>query len=1496
MKFRAIEIQDRRFFQQSEMRFKRANRHHQRPILESLEARTVMAVSGMGAAAEAIKGSASISPPVASQTEVIVAVEQTIGYEKLRDWCSTGGEGAKATDFLHSRVLFSNQGVSYVDLKLSRPQDPSVILNALRQERFVTWAAPNMIYDTGVGYDPREYLPNDPLYSSQWHHPLMKNNLAWDVATSMGQGVIVAVVDDGVTLNHPDLSQNIWVNAGEFPGNGIDDDGNGYTDDIRGWDFSSGDNNPNPVGLPSHGTPVAGNIAARIDNNVGLTGVAGKATLLPVRFYGSGAWTSDVVAESYVYAVDNGAKILNVSYNIDQFAADPLFRAALDYVYDTGALYMNSAGNNGQFNPARGVYDQGLFVMASDGSDKMLSYSNYGVDMDIVTPADPVWTTDDTGYSTFNGTSSATPVASGAMALVWAAHPGWTRAQVVAQVLGTADNITSLNPTYAGYLGYGRINTFRAMTETLMAPRLGAVAGLPAEGGVSPRPIGGFSIIVGSIFDESTVTGSSFEMRYAGPDNAFDTSDDTTLPLSVGAVNGGSYKIGTNALDFNVGSSMKPGLYRFTALSNGAGLKDPFGMSLDGNGDGTGGDAFIRNFSVQYQAGGVVYREDNRDGQHQPTELGLAGWTVFSDNNGNGLLDILTAAPQNSVDLPKTISDNATVASNLNVSTAPGSLVNVKVRLSLTHTWDSDVVLTLISPSGTRILLASGRGGSGDNFTSTIFDDAASLAISGGTAPFTGSYRPESPLAGLKGEVANGTWKLEVRDTATGDTGTLTAWGLDIQTTTEYVSATDADGIWVMNGLPTGNYNFVALLPNTTNWAYATPSTGNYSVSLASTGAVGGLDYGIIGRPIISTYAGAALVPAGGDVKFTAIQGTISPPKSITIYNGGAGPAQILDVITAAPFEITSPLPTFIGPGQSADFTVVYHADTPGDFTVPLQIKFLDVDPLVPSVASINLKGHTIIQSISGQYFADLNGNGSLEVGEQPFAGIKLYDDLNNNNALDLGTPTVKAATGLPIAIPDGNYTTIPLNVSGITGLVGGMTVSISATHTWAGDLAFFLVNPSGVAAELYFDATDPRGTNFNVVFDDNAANSIIPGTLPTGTVRPSEPLGPLASGDVNGTWTLYAYDTVTLDSGNLTGFSITFMVGAEPQSTTAVDGTYGFYDLPSGPANIRAINPPTGVYFITPANGLFSTTLAPNQLVTGANFVPLPVSSISGQITDIDTGLGVGKVKIFNDKNNNGLFDYTPVDRTSSTNKIIIRDLKTVSKTVTVSGATLPVYGVEVGLNIQHTHVGDLIVTLVSPGGVRVKLLNRNGNDGQNFVNAVFEEYADSTLPNGIRNYTGRYRPAESLASYNLGVANGTWTLEVYDQAIGDVGYFNNFSLKLITTTEAVAVSNTLGFYTMSQATAGSYNLRVTPYEPGWSVVTPGSGTRKPTLTAGAAANGQNFELRRTVGPASVPTGNSAAPTAPKSMVSIPGSLIAEMASLPMPISTGLKKVKKGR
>lgn len=480
-----------------------------------------------------------------------------------------------------------------VQLRYDADRDELDLAAELSQLEQVAWAAPNYVY---VGEDPRDFAPNDPGYPYQYHHPLMQNDLAWD--TTIGDpSIVIAVTDDGVDLDHRDLAANIWTNPAEAAGAaGVDDDGNGYIDDLYGWDFADGDNDPNHVAEDWHGTHVAGIAAAVTDDGTGVAGVAGGATIMPLRWYGSGAWTSAVIAETFAYAADNGAQIVSTSYNMGGWAGDPTVIAAYQYLYDHDVLHLGSASNDSGPDPAHQAFGQSLLVASTDSEDHRSDFSNYGTGIDVAAPGTYIVSTYTDGrYASASGTSMAAPNAAGVAALIWSANPTWSRDEVAAQLLGTADDIDALNPGYEGLLGSGRANSYRALTETLPAPRVESIRGLPANGstGGHAPAIAGFELVFDQVMDpESVNRAESFELRSAGSNGTFGDGDDVVYTLAHP-----TYLIGTNVLDLDITDGpLGLGAYRFTADSGG--LQNPFGTDLDGDGNGTGGDDYVHTFTI----------------------------------------------------------------------------------------------------------------------------------------------------------------------------------------------------------------------------------------------------------------------------------------------------------------------------------------------------------------------------------------------------------------------------------------------------------------------------------------------------------------------------------------------------------------------------------------------------------------------------------------------------------------------------------------------------------------------------------------------------------------------------------------------------------------------------------------------------------------------------------------------------------------------------------
>ncbi len=295
----------------------------------------------------------------------------------------------------------------------------------------VRFAEPDYIYRV-------DGIPNDPRFGELWG----MNNTgqsggtfdfdidapeAWDDFTG-GPGIVIGSIDTGVDMNHEDLAGNIWTNPGEIPGNGVDDDGNGYVDDVHGWDFVNNDSDPRDD--HDHGTHTMGTAAARGNNGVGVAGVTWTAEIMAIKVCNQfGSCPTNAIVSGIDYATENGANVTSNSYGgggFSQATYDAIARANA-----AGILFSAAAGNNGTNNDASAFYPATydlpniISVAATDRYGNKSSFSNYGLTtVDLGAPGSSILsTTPNNTYSTFSGTSMACPHVTGAVAYLMEYNP-----------------------------------------------------------------------------------------------------------------------------------------------------------------------------------------------------------------------------------------------------------------------------------------------------------------------------------------------------------------------------------------------------------------------------------------------------------------------------------------------------------------------------------------------------------------------------------------------------------------------------------------------------------------------------------------------------------------------------------------------------------------------------------------------------------------------------------------------------------------------------------------------------------------------------------------------------------------------------------------------------------------------------------------------------------------------------------------------------------------
>ena len=352
-------------------------------------------------------------------------------------------------------------------VKLPAGQSIAEALRTFNRTAGILYAEPDYAVKAGA-------TPNDPRFSELWG----MNNTgqtggtpgadidapeAWNLNTGSRQ-VVVAVIDTGVDYTHPDLTNNIWTNSGEIPGNGIDDDNNGYVDDVHGYDFANSDGDP--MDDHYHGTHVSGTIGAEGNNGIGVAGVCWKVSIMALKFLdASGNGTTADAISAIEYATLMGARVMNNSWGGGGY--EQSLKDAIDAAGAANILFVAAAGNDyGNDNDVTPTYPASydspniLSVMATDHDDLMSGFSNFGLTtVDLAGPGTDVLSCEPGGgYRLLSGTSMATPHLAGACALLLSANPLLNVASLKHALLSTVDtNLPGL------CVSGGRLNVARAL-------------------------------------------------------------------------------------------------------------------------------------------------------------------------------------------------------------------------------------------------------------------------------------------------------------------------------------------------------------------------------------------------------------------------------------------------------------------------------------------------------------------------------------------------------------------------------------------------------------------------------------------------------------------------------------------------------------------------------------------------------------------------------------------------------------------------------------------------------------------------------------------------------------------------------------------------------------------------------------------------------------------------------------------------------------------------
>jgi hypothetical protein len=370
-------------------------------------------------------------------------------------------------------AIFSKHGLDRtVVVRLDRNVDvPRLAADLMRRyPDVIEFAEPNYLHRL-------DRVPNDSRYRQQWHLPKVGAPAAWDVTTGSST-VVVGVIDSGMN-RHADLDAKRFINPGEIAGNGIDDDGNRFVDDVSGWDFVNGDNEPDDEA--GHGTYTAGLAASATNNVLDIAGMGWDSLLLPLKAGGEdGTLSTSAIVRATTYAITlapRGVRVLNMSFGGGGRGQINSIRAA----NDAGIVVVASSGNGGDDFVGDNVDAGGHFpsghevetdnvigVAATTRNDALATFSNYGLSVGVAAPGVGILSTAARGGTeTADGTSASAPIVAGIAALIYARFPDITPLEVRARIEGNVDRVPSLNDNI---LSGGRVNASKVFESDDVPP------------------------------------------------------------------------------------------------------------------------------------------------------------------------------------------------------------------------------------------------------------------------------------------------------------------------------------------------------------------------------------------------------------------------------------------------------------------------------------------------------------------------------------------------------------------------------------------------------------------------------------------------------------------------------------------------------------------------------------------------------------------------------------------------------------------------------------------------------------------------------------------------------------------------------------------------------------------------------------------------------------------------------------------------------------------
>lgn len=1293
-------------------------------------------------------------------------------------------------------------------------QEVDQVLPAYNSTPGIRYAEPNYVVKIAAT------TPNDPRFNELWgmHNTGQTGGTpgadihapeTWDFNTGSRE-IVVAVIDTGVDYTHPDLTNNIWTNLGEIPGDGIDNDGNGYVDDIHGYDFVNLDGDP--MDDNDHGTHCSGTIGGEGNNNLGVAGVCWQVRIMGVKFlsaYGGGS-TADAIL-SVQYATLMKAKVMNNSWGGGGYSQ--ALKDAIEAAGAAGIIFAAAAGNSGTDNDLIPFYPSGydspniVAVMSTDDHDVRSSFSCYGLtSVDLAAPGSDILSCQPGGgYQYMSGTSMSTPHVSGACALLLAANTNLSVAQVKQALLSTVD------PVVPGLcVSGGRLNLSRALASLLpQGPPLllstNYVTGGNGNGIAEADECNTLDLILSNL-GMTNVTGLTVTISTTNAEVAI-AQDASTYPVIPAGASA------TNLVPFRISTS--PEFVCGTPIEFSLTVRSDLGVS------------FLQ-FSLPTGVPGIPIRFDN----NSPVQIPALGAT-----------------------------NSAIVVSNIALA-----VNKVAVSLFVEEPYDYFLKLELIAPDGTTNLLTANNGYLGENYglacspdaQRTTFDDDALTPIGSGVPPFAGLYRPAKPLsvfAGKSGTNVNGTWQLRATDSGGYSVAAIQCWSLLLTPTLCADGGGQCPGADMAVGIvgqpanviaennmtyniavtnlgpsSTTNVTVTHLLPPSAAFVSAAASQGTWSQQ-------GGVVTFTLGSMPARTRASLSVIVQPSDLGTNyTIYSTATVASGRPDFVPGNNSATARNQVTPPTADLAVgiaavPNPVLIGGTLTYTVSLINNGPSPAPAITVTNVlpSSAAIQSVTVSQGDVNILGNVVLWSLTNKLAMGASATATIKVTPTveeliqatATAGAGGFDPITANNFASVTTAVGPAAdlalslAGLPNPVVAGSNVTYKILVSNLgpstaSGVIVNSAlpaeVAVLSTSATQGSgsisnrtLIWNLGTLSGgseasitiVAATTTNGLLSSTASVLATQADPNPANNtaslLVTVTAPFVSVVSAGATLTYESGPANGAVDLGETVTVTLRLRNA-GNSSTRNLVATLLATNGIvpvppnnPQSYGVL-FPSG----LSVGRPFSFVANGPAGGTVSATL---QLQDGTNTYPpvlftftLPAAQVFANTEPI----------IIPDP----AAPTPPYDQQSG-------PAKPYPSIINVSDFAGTLGRVAVTLsNLSHSFPADVSVLVVAPSGGKALVMSHAGDQPvESGITLTFDDFAPTTLPEFGQLVSGSYQPAAygtmltfptnappgpyttGLSALNSVNPNGAWSLYVYDSGSGDDGIiFNGWSLTLTT------------------------------------------------------------------------------------------------------------------